>query len=740
MMKNREKHENHEKRKKKKETDQFVEVFEKRQRNSKTFKNEETSEMKDIYYFEPIHYKDKDGNFQDINIKFKEHENLFLMEDNEVTVGFRKDSLTYKYVGMRYSDEIQYEISLNKIFINNEEQKFESVKEVKQLEDNIIEHTLDNDMKILNVCNKYDFNNYVEITDNFNQIKIVEKLHIKNLIILNEFDEETKTYKLGYNNEFLIVNIEEEKPYKILKPIVRNKNFNKIQFEINHKLELIDDELIYTKYYDGDKVIVDEKLYIDTYSTWLIPLGDNGSYDPHTQIHSAMFYNYPADSSGWSSLYAGTLYNTVQYSADSTIESYFTSNEKASLVCNEDIKNFNVWYTTEIDKIGQYKRQLSSHYDYNGIWGQIMSLFNLNEDDHVYSFVDCRYYPQIQALGNSDFISKKYFAKRYLNSRGYVQVQPVNFSDNRVVSDVKLRFCVSEERIAQSEIPSDFDISVQKMKSTTQLTYINLDQELQNVYKAYEGDEITRFNLKDDMYWDNDANGWLVDVDIPNKDYDAYTSSSTDNRYMFRQYKNDYLNTQPSESDYNKLYTMDIKINQSNTQKNPRLEIIYHDDKIPMMTSNSTPSGGDVSYGSYYSSSYEGWRAFDNFQDDKWSRWIGGNYQLPTWLKYSFDYSILGNYPMVNKYYILPEMGTVSNRSPYHFKFQGSHNNSTWITLDDRTVEKSSWEWAYNTHHQGMFFDINQSLKDNYRYYRLYIYSVCGSTLVSIRDFALFHG
>ena len=148
---------------------------------------------------------------------------------------------------------------------------------------------------------------------------------------------------------------------------------------------------------------------------------------------------------------------------------------------------------------------------------------------------------------------------------------------------------------------------------------------------------------------------------------------------------------------------------------------------IPVMTSNTSPSGVAASSSSY-SSEYAPWKAFDgNNNSGTASRWISSaSSYMPQWIYYKFNQAVNAKY-----YYILPETGGCADRAPKNFQLQGSNNGSSWTTLDTRSnINLSLYDSA------GITFSINQP--GSYTYYRLYVTATNGSSVVSIQQIKLF--
>ncbi len=99
-------------------------------------------------------------------------------------------------------------------------------------------------------------------------------------------------------------------------------------------------------------------------------------------------------------------------------------------------------------------------------------------------------------------------------------------------------------------------------------------------------------------------------------------------------------------------------------------------------------------------------RAFDNLTTD-WQGWFSDNY-LPQWLKYDFG---AGNEKVISGYSLLYN-DPWDSYHPRDWQFQGSNNDSDWVTLDSR----SAYTWTAG---QKRTFDFHNLTA--YRYYRIYI-------------------
>jgi len=151
-------------------------------------------------------------------------------------------------------------------------------------------------------------------------------------------------------------------------------------------------------------------------------------------------------------------------------------------------------------------------------------------------------------------------------------------------------------------------------------------------------------------------------------------------------------------------------------------------DLIPVMTSNTSPSGQASASSCMDTTIHAPWKALDgNNESGVSSRWISSvSSSLPQWISYKFDAPVIAR-----NYYIVPETGGCADRAPKDFILQGSNNGTSWTTLDTRSnITLSNYKSA------GLSFSVNNP--GSYTYYRLYVTAVNGSIVVSIQHIKLF--
>jgi hypothetical protein len=139
----------------------------------------------------------------------------------------------------------------------------------------------------------------------------------------------------------------------------------------------------------------------------------------------------------------------------------------------------------------------------------------------------------------------------------------------------------------------------------------------------------------------------------------------------------------------------------------------YTVDLVPVMTSNSTPSGS-VSTSSLQAGS--GYECFDGNLDqaNNYTYWAG----FPAWVRYQFT-----SPKVINQYSILPQGGY---RWPVSWLFQSSNDGSNWTTLHTVSSESTAG-WAGRRYYQ---FSNSAS----YVYYRLHITAGSDATYTMITD------
>lgn len=153
-----------------------------------------------------------------------------------------------------------------------------------------------------------------------------------------------------------------------------------------------------------------------------------------------------------------------------------------------------------------------------------------------------------------------------------------------------------------------------------------------------------------------------------------------------------------------------------------QLQLFVLSDIVPIMTSNTAPSG-TVSASSYYGDTTNPWRAIGGTGYG----WLTATSDIPAWIQYH-----LPSPQVVSAYSIIPwSADNFPARTPTSWTLQGSNNGSTWTTIDTRTGFTS---WTQSTAY--LFSATNTT---SYSYYRLYITAnVGGNAYTGIQQIKLF--
>lgn len=147
---------------------------------------------------------------------------------------------------------------------------------------------------------------------------------------------------------------------------------------------------------------------------------------------------------------------------------------------------------------------------------------------------------------------------------------------------------------------------------------------------------------------------------------------------------------------------------------------MYTSDLIPIMTSNTTPSG----VASASSEFHAGTSAYKALDDDSTNTyWLGSNGGVD-WLKYDFG---SGNLKKIAKYTLRMNTIPEPNRAPKNWTFEGSNNDSDWDILDTQTNQIN---WGSGERRDFIFANVTF-----YRYYRLNVTANNGdATYTQVRD------
>lgn len=103
--------------------------------------------------------------------------------------------------------------------------------------------------------------------------------------------------------------------------------------------------------------------------------------------------------------------------------------------------------------------------------------------------------------------------------------------------------------------------------------------------------------------------------------------------------------------------------------------------QVPVMTSNTAPSGTITASG-IFSSSYPAWHAFDASNS---TMWLSETFGSPAWIAYEWNTS-----QYVYRYSLTYSNGSITTRAPKDWQLQG-WNGTSWVTVDSRSNETG---WA----------------------------------------------
>jgi len=160
------------------------------------------------------------------------------------------------------------------------------------------------------------------------------------------------------------------------------------------------------------------------------------------------------------------------------------------------------------------------------------------------------------------------------------------------------------------------------------------------------------------------------------------------------------------------LVTMMGMSNVSNAE-----EVKYTENVIPIMTSNTSPSG-IASASSVWNKTYDAYLAFD--RGTTIYGWTTGEKNTSGWLEYDFD-----NEKSITKYTI--DNNALSESSPKNWTFEAWDTQSNkWIVLDTRS-NIADWK-------SGVKKDFTFDNRNSYSKYRINITTNCGSNNTNISE------
>lgn len=146
--------------------------------------------------------------------------------------------------------------------------------------------------------------------------------------------------------------------------------------------------------------------------------------------------------------------------------------------------------------------------------------------------------------------------------------------------------------------------------------------------------------------------------------------------------------------------------------------VISDKSAVPPMNANNSPAPFEAFASSQYSFSFQPYRAFDGDPD---TRWVANNRVENEWVGI-----FLGQQKKIVKYILFAPTTTSAGltQMPRGWKIEGSNDGSLWVEIDqvfDNNPWKLSEKREYEIRYPGL-----------YSYYRIYILSNHGSSLVNI--------
>jgi len=145
---------------------------------------------------------------------------------------------------------------------------------------------------------------------------------------------------------------------------------------------------------------------------------------------------------------------------------------------------------------------------------------------------------------------------------------------------------------------------------------------------------------------------------------------------------------------------------------------------VPIMTSNTTPSGV-ASASDYFGGGYEAFRAFDHDNSSEFC-WFSNPGALPKWLQYQFTSG-----KVITRYDIYTRNGDLGGRKPKNWTLSGSNDGTNWTTLDTQTNQFD----ATGTVDSNSYSVSNST---SYTYYRLNISADWGDSYMGIGELELY--
>jgi hypothetical protein len=200
-----------------------------------------------VCHGKPIHYR-TGSHWDEVVLDFEQQPEQFLSARNKVSVGFSREGKADKYLGLRYDDQRQFEVTLLDIKLDSQSQlpttgnAFNTV--AKDLNNQIV-HTLPSGLRILHRLNEVSVVSLLEVSDSIEDFEITEELHLKGIACSNEQKE--GTYLPDERGRFNFVDLKtDELLFWIRPPWFRDAEGVRYN-TLEHSLCEDHERLIYTK-------------------------------------------------------------------------------------------------------------------------------------------------------------------------------------------------------------------------------------------------------------------------------------------------------------------------------------------------------------------------------------------------------------------------------------------------------------------------------------------------------------
>ena len=158
-------------------------------------------------------------------------------------------------------------------------------------------------------------------------------------------------------------------------------------------------------------------------------------------------------------------------------------------------------------------------------------------------------------------------------------------------------------------------------------------------------------------------------------------------------------------------------------QDNPTVAATLYD-QVPVMTSNTTPSGVAAS-SSVFDASFNPYLAFDGNLTLN-NKWVAANATTTGWISYDFGSGVTKTITHYSMVAVPSNESGVTGRAPNSWTFEGSNNGSSWTTLHTVTGQTA---WG-----QGEKRNFVTTNTVAYRYYRINVTAINGGDVLAITE------